>query len=78
MFLRHQLLQILLITPKSSRPVADSADRVEAETFGADVRPADQVPGFLSGAGDELLAGRRVGEVADVQAFDGACGKIGY
>lgn len=63
--------QILLVAAEAGGPVADAADGVEGQPLGAHVLPAEQRAVVDARARDELLARRRVREVADVQALDG-------
>lgn len=60
---------LVLIAAEPRGPVAYPPHRVEAEPLRTHVLPADGGAALHARARDELLARRRVREVADVQAF---------
>lgn len=57
---------VFLVAPQPGGPVADAPHGVEGEPLGTDVFPADDGAALHASARYELLAGRRVREVADV------------
>lgn len=59
----------LMLTAETGGPVADAADGVEAQVLGTRVLPSEELVIFHARAGDELLAGERVREVAPVETF---------
>lgn len=64
--LNLSLRDVLLIAAQPRGPVADAADRVEAQALWADVLPAQERTVLEPGTRYKLLTGRRVREVAYV------------